>query len=92
MTLIFSETLNLRATEQPAQLQVLMAQPTRNQNGFGATSKKSMRESMPTIAAFVDELRQVFGTETINRSIKAGMAGQPGKFWASENGVEVGTR
>lgn len=54
--------------------------------------KANMRESMPTIAAFVDELREVFGAETINRSIKAGMAGQPGKFWATEGGMEVGTK
>jgi hypothetical protein len=54
--------------------------------------KKTMREAMPVVAAFVDDLRQVFGAETINRSIAAGVRGQPGKFWASEGGVEVGTR
>lgn len=47
---------------------------------------------MPAIAALVDELREVFGAETINRSIKAGMAGQPGKFWAREGNTEVGTK
>jgi len=47
---------------------------------------------MPVVAAFVDDLRQVFGAETINRSIAAGVRGQRGKFWASEGGVEVGTR
>jgi len=54
--------------------------------------KKTMREAMPVVAAFVDDLRQVFGAETINRSIAAGVRGQRGKFWASEGGVEVGTR
>jgi len=54
--------------------------------------KKTMREAMPVVAAFVDDLRQVFGEQTINRSIAAGVRGQSGKFWASEGGVEVGTR
>lgn len=52
---------------------------------------KLLRQTMPTVAAFVDDLRDAFGAETINAAIKAGMDGQP-TFWASEGGQEVGTR
>jgi hypothetical protein len=69
-----------------------MAQPIAQPDPISRNQKKSMREAMPVVAAFVDELRQVFGAETINCSIAAGMRGQPGKFWASEGGMEVGTR
>lgn len=53
---------------------------------------ESLRDQMPQTAALVDKLREVFGADTINLSIKAGMAGVPGKFWAREGGKEVGTR
>lgn len=49
----------------------------------------SLRQSMPQTAAWIDELRQTFGAEAINASIKNGMAGGS-DFWASENGLEVG--
>jgi len=52
---------------------------------------KPMRLAMPTVAAFIDELRDAFGSETINPSIKSGIDGQP-TFWASENGNQIGTR
>lgn len=52
---------------------------------------KPMRQAMPTVAAWIDELRDAFGAETINSAIKAGMEGQP-TFYASENGHEIGTR
>ena len=52
---------------------------------------KPLRETMPTIAAFVDDLRAAFGAETINTQIKRGMAGEVG-FFASENGQTAGTR
>lgn len=52
---------------------------------------KPLRETMPTVAGFIDEMRDAFGAEEINDSIKAGMAGQP-TFYASENGVTVGTK
>lgn len=51
----------------------------------------SLREAMPIIAAFIDEMREVFGVDVINAQIKRGMRGEIG-FWASENGQEVGTR
>ena len=52
---------------------------------------KPLRQTMPTIAAFIDDLRAAFGAECINQSIKAGIDGQP-TFWARENGIEIGTR
>lgn len=50
----------------------------------------SLRESMPQVAAWIDELREAFGTEAIDRSIRAGLRGEVG-FIASENGQVVGT-
>ena len=44
------------------------------------------------IAAWIDELRAAFGREAINEMIGLGMRGEAGKFWASENGIEIGTR
>lgn len=52
---------------------------------------KPLRESMPQVAAFIDELREAFGAEEINAQIKLGMQGAQ-TFHASENGIEVGTR
>lgn len=51
---------------------------------------KPMRETMPTVAAIIDDLRAAFGADAINPSIKGGMAGVP-TFYARENGHEVGT-
>jgi hypothetical protein len=52
---------------------------------------KPLRETMPLCAGFIDEMRQAFGAAEINASIKAGIEGQP-TFYASENGVEIGTK
>ena len=49
-----------------------------------------LRERMPTITAWLDDLRSAFGAEMINAAIKGGIAGQP-TFWAEENGIVVGT-
>lgn len=46
---------------------------------------------MPTVTAFIDDLRSAFGTADINPAIKAGLDGLP-RFWASENGLTVGTK
>ena len=51
---------------------------------------KPLRETMPTVAAIIDDLRDAFGAEDINPSIKGGMAGVP-TFYARENGHEIGT-
>ena len=53
-------------------------------------SKGRMREQMPEVAAWVDDLRSAFGTEYINKIIAAGMRGEP-VFSASENGYTIGT-
>lgn len=45
---------------------------------------------MPTVAAFIDQMRDAFGADFINETIRAGMQGQP-VFHASENGHSVGT-
>ncbi len=54
-------------------------------------AKGSMREQMPFVAAWIDGLREAFGTESIDRQIRAGMRGSP-VFYASENGHTVGTK
>jgi len=46
---------------------------------------------MPLVTEFIDAMRKEFGVEEINTQIKRGMAGE-GTFWASENGIEVGSR
>lgn len=52
--------------------------------------KKDLREAMPVTAAFIADLRAVFGAGNINDVIRRGMAGEP-VFYASENGHEIGT-
>lgn len=54
------------------------------------TKIKPMRDTMPTVAAVIDDLRAAFGADAINPAIKGGMAGVP-TFYARENGHEVGT-
>lgn len=51
-----------------------------------------MREAMPMVAAFVDELRAVFGADQVDPSIRAGLRGEPNKFWAKEGAHELGTQ
>ncbi len=56
------------------------------------TSKPpDFRQSMPKTTAFIDACRAAFGRESIDASIKMGMRGM-GMFYASENGIAVGTR
>lgn len=45
---------------------------------------------MPTVAGWIDDLRDAFGASVVNEAIRAGMAGHPA-FYARENGHEVGT-
>ena len=51
----------------------------------------NLRNEMPAVTAFIDDMRAALGAEMINAAIKAGIAGQQ-TFHASENGHEVGTR
>jgi hypothetical protein len=48
------------------------------------------RAADPAFAAFVDDIREVFG-EGINATIKKGVAGIPGCFYYSGPAGEVGT-
>lgn len=52
---------------------------------------KPLRDTMPTVAGFIDEMRDAFGAAEINDNIRAGMGGAL-TFYATENGVEVGTQ
>lgn len=58
---------------------------TVSQRGKGA-----LRDRMPEVTAFVDDLRSAFGEQMITGAIRSGVQGRP-HFWASENGHEVGT-
>ena len=51
----------------------------------------SMRDQMPQTAAWIDELRRVFGADQIDPAIRRGMAGQPNQFYAIEGDFELGT-
>ena len=51
----------------------------------------NLRAEMPTVAGWIDQLREAFGAETINAAIRAGLDGQP-TFYAEENGRAVGTK
>lgn len=51
---------------------------------------KPLRQAMPTVAAWIDDLRAAFGAEMIDAAIRAGLDGQP-TFHAREGGREVGT-
>lgn len=49
-----------------------------------------MRQAMPTVAGWIDNLRAAFGADMIDAAIRAGIAGQH-TFHAREGGHEVGT-
>lgn len=49
--------------------------------------KGGMRQQMPVVAAWVDELREAFGREFIDGQIQRGMRGE-GTFWAQETGPD----
>ncbi|MCB4349361.1 hypothetical protein LA345_36740 (plasmid) [Burkholderia vietnamiensis] len=53
--------------------------------------EKRKRDRMPQIAAFVESLADAFGREYIEDLVRRGQQGEP-TFFASENGIEVGTR
>ena len=45
---------------------------------------------MPTVAAWVDELREAFGADGINAAIRNGVAGGAA-FYATEGGHSIGS-
>ncbi len=53
--------------------------------------QKELREKMPEIAAWVDEMVAVFGKDEVHGQIRRGIAGEL-TFYAQENGHTVGTR
>ncbi|MEO7579928.1 MAG: hypothetical protein ABIT83_20150 [Massilia sp.] len=54
-------------------------------------AKGSMREQMPGVAVWIDGMREAFGAASIDGAIRRGMRGEPGAFYATENGLTVGT-
>jgi hypothetical protein len=57
---------------------------------MGKEERKPMRQAMPAVAGWIDQLRAAFGAEPIDAAIRAGLDGQQ-TFHARENGREVGT-
>jgi len=57
-----------------------------------AREKRSgeLRERMPTVAAWIDDLRAAFGHEAIDEPMRRGIRGKP-TFHATEAGHQVGT-
>ena len=53
-------------------------------------TKPTMRDQMPEVAAFIDQMRQAFGKEEIDQQIRRGMRGEP-TFYARERGQVIGT-
>lgn len=56
------------------------------------TRPRNLRSEMPTVAAWVDELRDAFGAETIDGQIRKAVKDGLPTFWARENGHEIGAR
>lgn len=49
------------------------------------------RAAMPTVTAWIEDLREAFGAEAINQALVRGMRGEPDQFHATENRRELGT-
>lgn len=63
-----------------------MSQPA-SQSG----AKVDLRSQMPGTAKYVDEKRQEWGKQHVNACIRKAMEGQPGYFFAMEQGHFLGT-
>lgn len=50
-----------------------------------------LRAEMPTVAGWVDDLRDAFGKDVIDSSIRFGMRGHAGFFHAIEGEHSIGT-
>ena len=78
-------------------VRVSAVQGSKNHPAHPAHPEKAMqkpgnlRTDMPTVAGWIDQLRDAFGAEAINAAIRAGLDGQP-TFYAEENGRAVGTK
>ena len=53
--------------------------------------QRELKEKMPGVAAFIEQMVEMFGKEAIHSQIRKGLTGEP-TFWASENGHEIGTK
>ncbi len=54
--------------------------------------KQSLRERMPQTAKIIDQMRESMGTDVFNEILRKAMSGEPGYFFAQENGFVFGTR
>ena len=54
-------------------------------------SKIDMRTAMPTVTEQVEAWRSEYGTKYVNDCIMRSMRGEPGLFFAMENGHVIGT-
>lgn len=52
-------------------------------------AEKPLRDAMPTVAGWIDSLREAFGSEPINRAIRNGLGGGS-HFYAEESGRVLG--
>jgi hypothetical protein len=52
---------------------------------------KKLRLEMPQTAKLVDGMRAILGAEVFNDRLRRAIKGEPGLFYAKENGFEVGT-
>ena len=66
---------------QMGRMEIQDGSASRPANGF-------MREAMPVVSAWIDELRTVFGREEVTQWVREGLA--DGTFHAAENGHELG--
>jgi hypothetical protein len=48
-----------------------------------------MREAMPIVSAWIDDLRLAFGKADVTQWVREGL--DDGTFYATENGNEIGT-
>lgn len=53
-------------------------------------SKNSLRNEMPAVTTFIDQMRDAFGKDHIDQQIRRGIKGEQ-TFYAAENGKEIGT-
>lgn len=51
----------------------------------------SMRDRMPLTAEWVDKARGKWGAEFVNECVRRAVAGEPGHFYALEDGYVLGT-
>lgn len=60
-------------------------------NAGANAGRASPRAVMPNVARLVAEKRDLWGREYVNECIRRGTAGEPGWFYAFENGMVQGT-